>query len=86
MRQHQTTKTISVQAIAGTHVVLLGLDATESAAQGLLGFRMSRRTGNTDAFKPLSGGREFQGVKRKDTVTQAFLWGDYVVEPKTTYT
>ena len=39
---------ISVHAIAGTHVVLLGLNATEKAAKGLLGFTLDRREGYSE--------------------------------------
>lgn len=85
-RQRNQNQNISVHAVAGTEVVLLGLDATEKAARGLLGFRIWKRTGANGSERPLSGGRDFKGLRSKVPVIQAFLWGDYVVEPNTSYT
>lgn len=44
MRKRSTRDGISVHAISGTEVVLLGLDATEAAAEGLLGFKVEKAT------------------------------------------
>lgn len=97
MRERSKNPDISVHAIAGTEVVLLGLNAAEKAAEGLLGFTISKRKGNTGEFKFLGGGRIFEGVHSEeidkkgsvDSETapiQSFMWSDYVVDPKTTYT
>ena len=43
MRKRKSNSKISVYAIAGTEVVLLGLNATEEAAEGLLGFTIYKR-------------------------------------------
>ena len=43
MRKRSENKGISVHAIAGTYVVLLGLSAEEQAVKGLLGFTIYRR-------------------------------------------
>jgi phosphatidylserine/phosphatidylglycerophosphate/cardiolipin synthase-like enzyme len=91
MRERNQGKGLSAHAIAGTEVVLLGLDATREAARGLLGFTI-RRTGGGPA-KWLAGGRTFRDVaagdERPDSRTapiQAFLWGDYEARPGTRYT
>ncbi len=86
MRVVVKNKEISVRAIAGTQVVLLGLNAEEKAAKGLLGFSISRRKGNTGTFQAIGGNHGFEGVASEAPVIQAFQWGDYTVEPKTTYT
>lgn len=95
MRKRSKNKDISVHAIAGIEVVLLGLHAEPKAAAGLLGFTIYRRKGKSGKEYPLGGGRIFEGIQReKDrgkiksdkAPIQAFLWGDYVVDPKTTYT
>ncbi|MCH7736745.1 MAG: hypothetical protein IH872_05010 [Chloroflexi bacterium] len=90
MRIKETNQEISVHAIAGTHVVLLGLDATTDARKGLLGFTITRQEGDKKAFA-LSGGRVFKRdseldwLKSDKAPIQAFLWGDYTVEPGTKY-
>lgn len=52
---------ISVHAIPGTHTVLFGMDATEEARRGLLGFALGKRkpSGNIawmNGFKATSSG------------------------------
>ena len=86
MRFRNENKNVSVQAIAGTHVVLLGLNATETSAKGLLGFTVSRRKDGTGHFQPLSGGRNFEGIESSLPVLQTFLWGDYTVDAASHYT
>ena len=100
MRKHSTNGKISVHVIAGTEVVLLGLNATKEAAKGLLGFAIrrydsqSRRSywlrGGTRRFKELeaidsSEGKEIAQSSRTAPI-QAFLWGDYAADPGCTYT
>lgn len=81
---------ISVQAIAGTHVVVLGLNATEIGRKGLIGFGISRKDENTHEIVNLKGTQHFEnGNIDADSMTnpiQAFLWGDYTADPGSTYT
>jgi phosphatidylserine/phosphatidylglycerophosphate/cardiolipin synthase-like enzyme len=97
MRAREPKKTtrannISVHAIAGTEVVLLGLDAAPQTAEGLLGFEIRRTDGKKDKW--LAGGKTFKGAAspgggRADSRSapiQAFLWGDYEVRPRKHYT
>jgi len=94
MRVRNSNDDISVHAIAGTQVVLLGLNATEEAAEGLLGFSILKRLGTSGVFKALGGGggRRFaetdpeQKVDSRTAPIQGFMWSDYVVDPGETYT
>jgi hypothetical protein len=42
MRKHEKRGDFSVTAISGIYVVTLGINATESATKGLLGFAIHR--------------------------------------------
>jgi phosphatidylserine/phosphatidylglycerophosphate/cardiolipin synthase-like enzyme len=94
MRARNSNDDISVHAIAGTQVVLLGLNATEEAAEGLLGFTVLKRSGKSGSFQALGGGggRRFAETdpdKKVDSRTapiQGFMWSDYVVNPGESYT
>jgi hypothetical protein len=44
MRNKAVSGPLSVHAVAGTHVVLLGIDMWEPASQGVLGFAQQGRT------------------------------------------
>jgi len=87
MRNRSTNNTISVNAIAGTGVVLLGLNAEESATKGLLGFRIYRKTAGIGDYVALINSRNFENAESKsqEIPFQAFMWSDYSVEPKTAY-
>src|SRR5437016_1638243 len=50
MRNKEQKGDLSVQAIAGTHVVLLGMDLPEQKCPGLLGFAL-RREDHTEGEK-----------------------------------
>ncbi len=90
MRKRSENTEISVHAIAGTEVVLLGLNATDEAAEGLLGFSIFKRTGKRGKEYALGGGKNFPGARRNarsdEAPLQSFMWSDYVVEPNTEYT
>jgi phosphatidylserine/phosphatidylglycerophosphate/cardiolipin synthase-like enzyme len=93
MRKRKDNGKISVNAISGSHVVLLGLNAEKEAAKGLLGFTIRKRKGKSTSFQALGGGerrfKETDSSKRVDSRTapiQDFMWSDYVVDPGQTYT
>ena len=86
MRLRKKNANISVHAIAGSHVVLFGLDADEATASKLLGFQILRTGPGDQAPTPLESGRDFAGVDSDVPVIQSFIWGDYRAEPNTTYT
>lgn len=94
MRVRAENHGISVHAVAGTRVVCLGLDASEEAAEGLLGFAIERRQGDRSAW--LKGVRFFEAsppadarpgapVDSENAPIQSFLWGDYTASPGTAY-
>lgn len=91
MRSRKEGRSLSVHAIAGSGVVLLGLDMKPKATEGLLGFSIKVTGGPKERW--LAGGRVFAGTQldgkhRPDSQSapiQAFLWGDYEVTPETQY-
>ena len=87
MRKRNESDGISLHVIAGTHVVLLCLNADEKAKEGLLGFLLSRKDVKTGRHKHLSGFKEFEknGKDSDVNLVQAFLWGDYDAKPATEY-
>ena len=63
MRNREQRADLSVQAIAGTHVVLLGMDLPEQQCPGLLGFAL-RREDHTEGEKYwLSGYKTFASIE-----------------------
>src|SRR6476659_10308318 len=98
MRARQKNGGISVNAVAGSNVVLLGLDATADARDGLLGFSV-HRTDHTNTEQHWARGfRIFKahegheapgvgsGVSTWDNPVQTFLWSDYTALPGHQYT
>lgn len=97
MRIRVARDELSVHAIAGTEVVLFGLDLPEDMAKKLLGFGFERTDDETQETEPLRGLKTFAATESPDHrpgtpvhtmkhPVQAFLWGDYVVEPGHDYT
>jgi uncharacterized protein YegP (UPF0339 family)/phosphatidylserine/phosphatidylglycerophosphate/cardiolipin synthase-like enzyme len=87
---------ISVHAIAGSYVVLFGLDCTEAARHGLLGFAVERTDHTEDEQYWLRGFKVFkerafdvvpgQSVTSLEHPFQTFLWSDFTAKPGYTYT
>ena len=70
---------LSVQAIAGTRVVLFGIDYKPPIPADLLGFAITRSVVGAPA-KPLPNFLHFAGSADPSTLVnplQTFLWGDY---------
>jgi hypothetical protein len=96
MRKWKDNKKISVHAISGSHVILLGLDATSKARKGLLGFTIQRTDHTEDEKYWLKGFKTFketvhnaspgQLVSTREHPIQAFQWGDYTAKPHHKYT
>ncbi len=96
MRVRSSNAGVSAQAIAGTYVVLLGLDATAAKRKGLLGFAIQRTDHKAKEEYWLKGYRTFKEtdpnpppatlVSTLDHPVQGFLWGDYTAKPETRYT
>src|SRR5882757_9223427 len=97
MRAHASNDRIRVTIVAGTEVVLIGIDMASEKPElrsGLLGFSIWKKKAATGGeFEPLFGSRHFRAVPRppqgnvalSDAPVQDFLWGDYVVDPGTEY-
>ncbi|HEY3383454.1 MAG TPA: phospholipase D-like domain-containing protein [Vicinamibacterales bacterium] len=94
MRATCTEKGLTVNLIAGTHVVLIAMNLTKARATGLLGFSIER-TDHTEGEKYFL--KNFLLFKVNDTGAKAdhssdnnpfqeFLWGDYTAKPEHTYT
>lgn len=81
-----------VQAIAGTYVVLLGLDIASEQRKGLLGFAIYRVDQIEEERYWLPGALTFPGVSpgphgasTRDFPIQRFRWGDYTAKPNHHY-
>jgi PLD-like domain len=85
---------ISVQAIAGSYVVLLGIDMDEEASRGVLGFAIERTDHTDDSRAWLRGFKTFRRaevppgrlVSTHVHPLQCFLWGDFTARNGRTYT
>ncbi|MBW4578296.1 MAG: hypothetical protein KME42_01835 [Tildeniella nuda ZEHNDER 1965/U140] len=96
MRKKETNGAIAVQAIAGSYVVLLGIDLAESSSAGVLGFAIERIDHTEDERYWLRGFRTFEEtdpslppgslVSSLEHPIQAFLWGDFTAKPNHDYT
>jgi phosphatidylserine/phosphatidylglycerophosphate/cardiolipin synthase-like enzyme len=91
MRKNVTQQGISAHAISGSYTVTLGLNATEEARKGLLGFAIKRTDHTENESYWLRGFKTFRSVvpepKPGETYplmehpVQSFLWGDYTAKP-----
>ena len=92
----QPNGNLAVQAIAGTHVVLLGIDLPKQKCPGLLGFAL-RREDHTEGEKYwLSGYKTFESVEphpapgilysTRQHPIQGFTWSDFSAKPDHDYT
>src|SRR5882672_4554664 len=96
MRVRVKSEGVSAHAIAGSHVVLLGLNVTAAARKGLLGFAIHRTDHTEDERSWCRGFRIFKaneerhahgvGVSTWDNPVQSFLWSDYTAKPGHDYT
>ena len=95
MRERAQVNDISVHAISGSHVVTLGLDASDAARRGLLGYGIRRHDIAGGSPRWLRGTKVFPSVmpdpepdrsfSTRQHPIQSFLWGDYVASPGRTY-
>lgn len=96
MRKKETNDQLSVQAIAGTHVVLLGIDLPMAKCSGLLGFAIRRHDHTEGEGYWLRGFKTFKSVvpEPAEGVTystrqhpiQGFTWSDFSAKPSHDYT
>jgi phosphatidylserine/phosphatidylglycerophosphate/cardiolipin synthase-like enzyme len=95
MRNRTTGDPLRVHAIAGSYVVLLGLDLPKARAKGLLGFAVQRWDPVEKERYWMRGMKVFQetsagippgaSVSLLEHPVQSFLWGDYTVKPGRRY-
>lgn len=93
MRKRLTSQNgLTVQAIAGTYVVLLGFDITPEKRKGLLGFAIHRVDQTEQESHWLPGGLTFPGASpgpnspsTHNSPIQKFRWGDYTAKPNHHY-
>jgi phosphatidylserine/phosphatidylglycerophosphate/cardiolipin synthase-like enzyme len=96
MRNKKINGDLSAQTIAGTHVVLVGIDLPEQKCPGLLGFAL-RREDHTEGEKYwLSGYKTFASVEpypapgvlysTRQHPIQGFTWSDFSAKPDHDYT
>lgn len=96
MRKKETNGYLSVNAIAGSYVVMLGMDVAAASKDGLLGFAIHRTDHTENEEYWLTGLKTFKetdpGLKANVPVStlehpvQGFLWGDYTAKPNHSYT
>lgn len=95
MRMRNADNGISVQAVAGTYVVLLGIDMEQADTHGLLGFAIHREDPADDEAYWLTGMRTFEAsypnppdgalVSTYEHPIQDFLWSDFTAKPGRRY-
>jgi phosphatidylserine/phosphatidylglycerophosphate/cardiolipin synthase-like enzyme len=95
VRSSKTNGSISVFAVGGTYVVLLGLDATEEVSEKLLGFAIYRTDRTEGEQYWLLGFRTFKEtnpnpprgtqISTHDSPVQDFLWSDFTAKPEHEY-
>ncbi len=96
MRKRRTKTGLTVNAIAGTHVVLLGLDLAAAQRKGCLGFAIQREDHTEDERYWMSGMKTFKATdpglgpggqaSSRDHPFQTFQWADYSAKPEHNYT
>lgn len=94
MRKYERSGPLSVHAIAGAYVVLLGIDMEEAASAGVLGFAIERiEHGHGDRRAWLQALKVFPDVpvnpgpvSTEQHPIQGFFWGDYTTRYGHEYT
>lgn len=95
MRAIDRSGPMSVQAVAGTYVVLLGINMDSARTAGVFGFGIQRTDhDNGDKLDWLEGFKAFKNanlprgalVPTNEHPVQAFLWGDYTSRKGHRYT
>lgn len=96
MRKIVKNDALSVNAIAGSYVVLLGINLTKTAGKGVLGFAIERIDHTENERYWLKGLKTFEETDPDRFVSipmstlehpvQSFQWGDYTAKPHHDYT
>ena len=96
MRKRRTASGLTVNAIAGTHVAVLGLDLSDAKRKNCLGFAIQREDHTEDERYWMQGMKTFQAtdpglgpggqVSSREHPFQSFQWSDYSAKPDHDYT
>ena len=96
MRKTVKRSGTTVNAIAGSFVVVLGLNVTNARRKGLLGFSIRRTDHAEEETYWMSGTKTFAGVEPHPAPGeqfsslvhpfQSFQWADYSAKPDRDYT
>ena len=96
MRKKLTKAGLTVNAIAGTHVVTLGLNLSDAKRKGCLGFAVQREDHTEEEKVWMRGTKTFEAtmphpdpgeqVSTREHPVQSFLWADYSAKPGYEYT
>lgn len=96
MRRRRSSGGLSVNAVAGTHVVLLGLDLSEQARKKCLGFAIRREDHTEGEVAWMRGTKTFESTdpglgpggqaSSREHPFQSFQWADYSAHPNYDYT
>ena len=96
MRQRASNNGLSVNAVAGSYVVILGLNITDAMRAGLRGFAIKRTDHNQQESFWMSSTKVFESVQPHPAPGeqfsslqhpfQSFQWSDYSAKPGFSYT
>ena len=96
MRVRNINDNLAVNAIAGTYVVLLGINLPQDHCDGLLGFSLHRTDHTENEAYYLKGSKRFDETDpgfpagsmytTRDHPIQSFYWADYTAKPNHDYT
>ena len=96
MRKKGKDGSLNVQGIAGSHVVLLGMNLPKNKCSGLLGFAIRRHDHTEGEVYWLSGYKTFESVEphpapgvlysTREHPIQGFTWSDFSAHPGYDYT
>jgi phosphatidylserine/phosphatidylglycerophosphate/cardiolipin synthase-like enzyme len=96
MRRKRSSDGVTVNAIAGTHVVTLGLDLASTRRKGCLGFAIQREDKTEDERYWMRGMKTFAETNpplgpdgqasSREHPFQTFQWADYSAKPSHEYT
>jgi phosphatidylserine/phosphatidylglycerophosphate/cardiolipin synthase-like enzyme len=95
MRVRETQSSLTVNAVAGCHVVLMGLDIAPARRRGLRGFAIRRTDPTEGETYWMKGAKTFRSVEPHPGAGeqfsslhhpfQSFQWADYSVKPDRDY-
>ncbi len=96
MRRRKQESGLTVNAVAGTHVVVLGLNLSNSRRKGCLGFALQREDHTEDERYWMRGMKTFKATEgivgpgdqfsSREHPFQTFQWSDYSAKPDHDYT